>query len=40
MGYLDWRIGGFSGGVDEDFEPIDDESLRILQLSISKSYIP
>ena len=34
MGYLDYRegvlSGGLSGGVDEDYEPIDDELLYIL----------
>ena len=30
MGYLDYRAGGLSGGVDEDYEPIDDELLYIL----------
>ena len=40
MGYLDWRIGWLSGGIDEDFEQFDDELLRILNLSISESYIP
>ena len=33
MGYLDWRIGGLWGGVDEDFEQFDDKLLQI-----SKSY--
>ena len=40
MGYLDWRIGWLSGGIDEDFEQFDDELLRILNLSISESCIP
>ena len=34
MGYLDCRAGGLSGGlsggVDEDYEPFDDELLYIL----------
>ena len=29
MGYLDWRIGGLSGGVDEDFEQFDDDLLKV-----------
>ena len=39
MGYVDWRRGGWSGGVDEDFERIDDELSCILYLSISESLI-
>ena len=39
IGYLYWRTGGLSGGVDENFEPTADELLRILHLSISESCI-
>ena len=40
MGYLDWRTGGLSGGIDEDIEPISDDLSCFLHLSISELLIP
>ena len=40
--YIDWRIGGLSGHVDEDFEQFDDDFLQITgscTLSSSDHYI-
>ena len=39
MGYLDWRTGGLSGSVDEDFESINEDLPCILHLSVSESLI-
>ena len=42
MGYIDWRIGGFSCDVDEDFEQFDNELLQIIEsdtFSASDQYI-
>ena len=42
MGYLDWRIDGLSGGVDEGFEQFFDKLLHISKscaLSSSDQYV-
>ena len=39
MGYLDWRTGGLSGDIDEDFEMMDNELSCILHLSVSEACI-
>ena len=39
MGYFDWRTGGLLGGVEENFELIDDGLSSILYLFISKPLI-
>ena len=42
MRYLDWRIGGLSGGVDEDCDQVDNELLQLSEsctFSSSDQYI-
>ena len=42
MGFIEWRIDGLSGNIDEDFEQFNDDSLQIIgsyTLSSSDQYI-